>query len=98
MPKTDVPAVEGGFVVKKGESMPFVFRDGTWSLRSVLPYLNDGYRISILPGCVDIPKDVESVMLFGTAAESAFRFPNAEIAVVSPPEFCTLPSNAKLVR
>ena len=38
MPKTDVPAVVGGFVVKKGESMPFVFRDGTWPLRSMLPH------------------------------------------------------------
>ena len=98
MPKTDVLAVQNGFVVKKGKSMPFVFRDGTWSLRSVLPYLNDGYRISILPGCVDIPKDVESVMLFGTAAESAFRFPDAEIMLVAPPEFCVFPPNAKLMR
>ena len=96
MPKTDVPAVEGGFVVKKGESMPFVFRDGTWSLRSVLPYLNDGYRIKITPGCSDAPANAESVMLFGTAAESAFRFHNAEIVLVAPPEFCTLPPNAKL--
>ena len=96
MPKTDVPAVEGGFVVKKGESMPFVFRDGTWSLRSVLQYLNDGYRIKITPGCSDAPANAESVMLFGTAAESAFRFHNAEIVLVAPPEFCTLPPNAKL--
>ena len=96
MPKTDVPAVEGGFVVKKGESMPFVFRDDTWPLRSVLPYLNDGYRISIHPGCVDIPKNVESVILFGAVAESAFRFPKAEITVVDPPEFCTLPPNASI--
>ena len=96
MPKTDVPAVQNGFVVKKGKSMPFVFRDDTWPLRSVLPYLNDGYRISIHPGCVDIPKNVESVILFGAVAESAFRFPKAEITVVDPPEFCTLPPNASI--
>ncbi|MBR6586891.1 MAG: hypothetical protein IKK82_05660, partial [Kiritimatiellae bacterium] len=78
--------------------MPFVFRDDTWPLRATLPYLDDGYRIKIAPGCADVPANVESVMLFGAAAESAFRFPNAEIAVVAPPEFCTLPSNAKLVR
>ena len=98
MPKTDVPAVQNGFVVKKGKSMPFVFRDGTWSLRTTLPYLDDGYRIKIAPGCADVPANVESVMLFGTVAESAFRFHNAEIVLVAPPEFCTLPSNAKLVR
>ena len=98
MPKTDVPAVQNGFVVKKGESMPFVFRDGTWSLRSVLPYLNDGYRIKITPGCSDAPANAESVMLFGTAAESAFRFPNAEIMLVAPPEFCVFPPNVKLMR
>ena len=96
MPKTDVPAVQNGFVVKKGKSMPFVFRDDTWPLRSVLSYLNDGYRISIHPGCVDIPKNVESVILFGAVAESAFRFPKAEITVVDPPEFCTLPPNASM--
>lgn len=96
MPETDVPAVQNGFVVKKGKSMPFVFRDDTWPLRSVLPYLNDGYRISIHPGCVDIPKNVESVILFGAVAESAFRFPKAEITVVDPPEFCILPPNASI--
>ena len=98
MPKTDVPAVQNGFVVKKGKSMPFVFRDDTWPLRATLPYLDDGYRIKIAPGCADVPANVESVMLFGAVAESAFRFHNAEIALVAPPEFSTLPPNAKLMR
>jgi hypothetical protein len=40
---------------------------------------------------------VDSAILFGAVAESAFRFPKAQITVVEPPEFCTLPSNAKLV-
>ena len=94
--KTDIPVVHDGFVVKKGTSMPFVFRDGTWSIRTVLPYLDDGYRINITPGCSDIQANVESVMLFGTVAESAFKFPHAEILIIDPPEFCTLPPNAKL--
>ena len=94
--KTDVPVVHDGFVVKKGTSMPFVFRDGTWSIRTVLPYLDDGYRINITPGCSDIQANVESVMLFGTVAESAFKFPHAEILIIDPPEFCALPPNAKL--
>lgn len=98
IPKTDVPVVHDGFVVKKGEHMPFVFRDGTWPIRATLTYLDDGYRIKIAPGCTDAPADVDSVMLFGTASESAFRFSDAEITVVAPPEFCTLPPNAKLVR
>ena len=41
---------------------------------------------------------VDSAILFGAVAESAFRFPKAQITVVEPPEFCTLPSNAKLAR
>ena len=98
MPKTDVPAVQNGFVVKKGKSMPFVFRDDTWPLRATLPYLDDGYRIKIAPGCADVPANAESVMLFGAVAESAFRFHNAEIALVAPAEFSTLPPNAKLMR
>ena len=98
MPKTDVPAVQNGFVVKKGKSMPFVFRDDTWPLSATLPYLDDGYRIKIAPGCADVPANVESVMLFGAVAESAFRFPEAEITVVAPPEFLVLPVNAKVKR
>ena len=92
----DIPVVHDGFVVKKGMSIPFVFRDGTWSIRTVLPYLDDGYRINITPGCSDIQANVESVMLFGAVAESAFKFPHAEILIIDPPEFCTLPSNGKV--
>ena len=95
-PKTDVPVVHDGFVTKKGTSMPFVFWDDAWSIRAVLSYLDDGYRIKITPGCTDVSSNVESVMLFGAVAESAFRFPLAEILIIDPPEFCTLPSNAKL--
>ena len=93
---TNVPVVHDGFVIKKGTSMPFVFRDDAWSICAVLPYLDDGYRIKITPGVSDAPADAESVVMFGTAAESAFRFPHSEITVIDPPEFCTLPPNAKL--
>ena len=96
MQTTNVPVVHDGLVIKKGTSMPFVFRDDAWSIRAVLPYLDDGYRIKITPGCSDVPADVESVMLFGAVSESAFRFPHAEILIIDPPEFCTLPPNAKL--
>ena len=98
MPKMDVPVVHDGFVVKKGECMPVVFRDSTWPIRATLHYLDDGYRIKITPGYADVPVDVDSAILFGAVAESAFRFPKAQITVVEPPEFCTLPSNAKLAR
>ena len=50
MQTTNVPVVHDGFVIKKGTSMPFVFRDDAWSIRAVLPYLDDGYRIKITPG------------------------------------------------
>lgn len=96
MQTTNVPVVHDGFVIKKGTSMPFVFRDDAWSIRAVLPYLDDGYRIKITPGVSDAPADAESVVMFGTVAESAFRFPHSEITVIDPPEFCTLPPNAKL--
>lgn len=46
------------------------------------------------------PHDVppRSVWLFGTCAESAHRFTNAAVTVVSPPEFCILPPGTQVVR
>ena len=97
VPTAEVPKVRHGFVVKGGAEMPLVLHDTEWPVKSVLPYMEDGYRIAIGPGAFlpDVP--TKSVWLFGTCAESAYRFTNAAITVVSPPEFCLLPQGVTIV-
>jgi len=97
VPTDDVPKVRHGYVVKEGAKMPFVFHDAEWPVKSVLPYVKDGYRLAIEPGSHPPDEPPKSVWLFGTCAESAYRFTNVPVAVVSPPEFCMLPSNALVV-
>ena len=99
VPTADVPKVRRGFVVKDGAEMPLVLHDAEWSLAAVLPYLEtDGYRLVIEPGYQPCDMPAKSVWLFGTCAESAPRFTNAAVTVVSPPEFCILPPGARVVR
>ncbi len=99
VPTADVPTVRRGFVVKDGAEMPLVLHDAEWSLAAVLPYLEtDGYRLAIEPGYQPCDMPAKSVWLFGTCAESAPRFTNAAVTVVSPPEFCILPPGARVVR
>ncbi len=99
VPTADVPKVRRGFVVKDGAEMPLVLHDAEWSLAAVLPYLEtDGYRLAIEPGYQPCDMPAKSVWLFGTCAESAPRFTNAAVTVVSPPEFCILPPGARVVR
>ena len=97
VPTTDVPKVRRGFVVKEGVDSPHVFHDAEWTIKSVLPYVKDGYRLAIEPGFHPPDEPPKSVWLFGTCAESAYRFTNVPVAVVSPPEFCMLPPNALIV-
>ena len=97
VPTTDVPKVRRGFVVKEGVDSPHVFHDAEWTIKSVLPYVKDGYRLAIEPGFHPPDEPPKSVWLFGTCAESAYRFTNVPVAVVSPPEFCMLPPNALFV-
>ncbi len=78
--------------------MPLVLHDAEWALKAVVPYLTDGYRIAIEPGCVVPQTPPKSVWLFGTVAESAHRFPDARIVAVDPPEFCPLPPDADIRR
>ena len=97
VPTAGVPKVCHGFVVKDGAEMPLVLHDAEWPVKSVLPYMEDGYRIAIEPGVILPDALPMSVWLFGTCAESAHRFTNAAVTVVSPPEFCVLPQGATVV-
>ena len=96
VPVVGVPLVRGGFVVRFGREMPLVLHDAIWTVKTVLPYLENGYCIAVAPGYVETEMQPESVWLFGTVAESAHRFPDARITVVDPPEFCPLPPNAEI--
>ena len=91
VPTADAPKVRYGFVVKDCAEMPLVLHDAEWPIRSVLPYMESGYRIAIEPGFHPSAVPLKSVWLFGTCAESAHRFTNIAVTVVSPPEFCVLP-------
>lgn len=96
VPTTDVPKVRCGFVVKEGADSPYVFHDAEWTVKSMLPYMEDGYRLAIEPGFHPPDDPPWSVWLFGTCAESAHRFTNIPVTVVSPPEFCMLPPNVRI--
>ena len=96
VPVMGVPKVRDGLVVQYGREMPLVLHDATWTMKAVLPYLENGYCIAIAPGYVETEMQPESVWLFGMVAESAHRFPEARITVVDPPEFCPLPPNAEI--
>ena len=96
IPIEGVPLVRGGFVVKYGREMPVVLHDSSWPLKAVLPYLEDGYLLSVKPGYAKPKGHQKSVWLFGTVAESAHRFPDARITVVDPPEFCQLPDGTEV--
>ena len=97
VPTTDVPKVRRGFVTKEGVDSPYVFHDAEWPIKAVRPYLEDGYRLAIAPGVRPPDAPPKSVWLFGACAESAHRFTNAAVTVVSPPEFCVLPPNVRQI-
>ena len=91
------PRVERGYVAV-GNGGPCVYRDEGWGLKSVAKRFPDGARFCIRPGVPEDVVDSGEVWLFGDAAESAWRFPAARLTLVSPPEFCEVPSNAKEIR
>ena len=86
------PKVDGGFAIV-GDGSAIVFRDQSWSMRSVRGFFPGGARFHIATG---VPEDVPiqgEVWLFGDVAESAWRFPAARVTLVSPPEFCETTSS-----
>ena len=91
------PRVDGDFaVVGKGDTT--VYRGEGWEIRSVREFFPDGARYCLAAGVPDGAADEGEVWLFGDAAEAAWRFPAARLTLVSPPEFCEVPSNAKEIR
>ena len=98
----DTPRVEGEYVVcgrrwNAVPTMPCVYRDEAWSLKSVARRFPDGARFCIRPGVPEDAEDSGEVWLFGDAAESAWRFKDAKLTLVDPPEFCEMPTNAVVV-
>ena len=84
------PQVHDGIAYSSPDA-PLVLYDGTWSLKTVLPYCRDGFRIPLEPKLCLV--DAEEVMLFGNAAEYAGCFPKSRLVFVHPPEFFTPPAN-----
>ena len=91
------PRVERGYVAV-GNGGLCVYRDEGWSLEAVANRFPDGARFCIRPGVPEDVVDSGEVWLFGDVAEAAWRFPAARLTLVSPPEFCEVPSNAKEIR
>ena len=93
------PRVERGYVAVGNAvpTVPSVYRDEEWGLKSVAKRFPDGARFCIRPGVPEDVVDSGEVWLFGDAAEAAWRFPAARLTLVSPPEFCDPPTNAVVV-
>jgi hypothetical protein len=96
------PRVKGEYVVVGGrvgarvptDEGPCVYRDDGWSLKSVAKRFLDGARFCIRSGVPENAEDDDEVWLFGDAAEAAWRFKDARLTLVSPPEFFDPPTNA----
>ena len=82
------PAIRDGLLVRVGDEIPLVIYDESWTLKTVLPFLKDGYRIPLRPGIHRTA--AENVWLFGNAAEYAGEYPGARLILVSPPEFAPI--------
>ena len=102
----DTPRVEGEYVVCGGrvgarvptDGGPSVYRDEGWSLKAVAKRFPDGARFCIRPGVPENAEDAGEVWLFGDTAESAWRFKDARLKVVDPPEFLDPPTNAVVTK
>ncbi len=95
----DTPRVEGEYVVcgrrwNAVPTVPSVYRDEEWSLKSVAKRFPNGARFCIRPGVPVNAEDAGEVWLFGDTAESAWRFKGARLKLVDPPEFFDPPTNA----
>ena len=93
------PKVEGEYVVcgrrwNAVPTVPSVYRDEEWGLKSVAKRFPNGARFCIWPGVPEDVVDSGEVWLFGDAVEAAWRFPSARLTLVSPPEYFEIPSNA----
>lgn len=85
------PKIRNELIIKAGTEMPLVLYDDSWTLKNVLPFFKDGYRIPLRPGKHFVPAD--TIWLFGNAAEYSKSFTAAKLTFVSPPEFFDFPEN-----
>ena len=92
----ETPRVERGYVAVGNDGL-CVYRDEAWSLKAVAKRFPDGARFCIRPGVPEDAEDSGDVWFFGDAAESAWRFKDAKLTLVDPPEFCEMPTNAVVV-
>ena len=97
------PKVEGEYVVcgrrwNAVPTVPSVYRDEGWSLKSVAKRFPDGARFCIRPGVPEGVVDSGEVWLFGDAVEAAWRFKDARLKLVDPPEFFDPPTNAVVIK
>ena len=100
------PRVEGAYVVCGGrvgarvptDGGPCVYRDEGWSLKAVAKRFPDGARFCIRSGVPENAEDDGEVWLFGDAVEAAWRFKDARLKLVDPPEFFDPPTNAVVIK
>lgn len=91
------PRVEGDFA-RVGRGGVAVYRGEGWEIKPVREFFPNGARYRLSAGVPERAADGGEVWLFGDAAESAWRFPAARLTLVSPPEFCEVPTNAVVVK
>ena len=98
-----LPKVRNGMVVKEGGAEPLVLYSAPWTLRSVLPFMKDGYRVPLQAGrlpersSLNTETNVAEVWFFGNAAEYVRDYPDADYIFVSPPEFFPCPERTKKI-
>ena len=97
--RSDVtPRVDGDFSRVGRGGTATVYRGEGWQIKSVREFFPNGARYRLSAGVPERAADEGEVWLFGDAAESAWRFPAARLTLVSPPEFCEVPTNAVVVK
>lgn len=90
-----VPVIRHGIAFSRTGEQKLALYDEAWDVKSVLPWLHDGYAIPLRPGYQQC--EAEQVWLFGYASEFAPLFPQSRLIFVEPPEFCQFPSNTAKV-
>ena len=92
---SSLPTVRDAMVIKNGSEMPLVLYDDSWTIKDMLPFLKNGFRIPLHPG--NYRTQATSVWLFGNAAEYSRDFPDGGFTFVAPPEFFNYPEHTEKV-
>lgn len=94
------PSFHKDMIVKHADTMPLVLYDDSWDVKSVLPFLPEGYFLMKKSWEMrERPPEVKTdkAYLFGKCAVFASALPNARLTFISPPEFAELPENTEKV-